>query len=65
MRVFEGFNPSGPPCPLCGTRGDWPTVLLPKPGSEHDGLVEAGQVHHACYIAYCRALGIEVEEGET
>jgi len=49
MRTFAGFNPAGPPCPICKTRADVETVLVPIPGTEHDRIVEARQVHKRCY----------------
>ena len=50
MRVFEHFNAShGSICPVCGTAADRPTVLVPIPGTEDDGICEAKQVHKQCY----------------
>jgi len=48
-RIFASFNPAGPPCPVCGTRADRQTILVPIPGTERDGICEARQVHRACY----------------
>jgi len=31
-RIFQGFNPAGPACPVCGTKADLETVLVPIPG---------------------------------
>ena len=36
-------------CPVCHTAKNVETVLVPKPGTERDGIVEAGQVHKKCY----------------
>lgn len=49
-RVFEGFNAVGPPCPVCGTKANTKTVLVPIPGTEKDDLVECQQVHLECWI---------------
>ncbi len=50
MRVFEGFNnESGALCPVCKTSKNKPTVLIPIPDTERDGLVECQQVHKQCY----------------
>ena len=51
MRVFESFNqsPDGEPCPVCKTKKDCETVLVPVSGTEIDGIVEAKQVHKKCY----------------
>ena len=44
-RVFKGFNTKGKPCPFCKTRADTDTVLVPIPGTEEDGNMQASQVH--------------------
>jgi len=50
MRVFERFNSShGETCPVCKTAKACETVLVPIPGTEHDGIVEAKQVHKRCF----------------
>lgn len=50
MRTFEHFNSSlGAVCPVCKTSKDVETVLVPIPGTEDDGIVEAKQVHKKCY----------------
>ena len=50
MRVFEHFSAShGSICPVCGTAADKPTVLVPIPGTEDDGICEARQVHKRCF----------------
>lgn len=50
MRIFEHFNASqGAPCPVCKTMADDKTVLVPIPGTEEDGIVEARQVHKKCF----------------
>lgn len=50
MRVFEHFNAChGSICPICRTAADRPTVLVPIPGTEDDGICEAKQVHKQCY----------------
>jgi hypothetical protein len=59
-RVFAEFNPSGPPCPVCRSRAQRPTVLLPVPGTERGGIAEARQVHQECY-----ELVVRMTESET
>ena len=50
MRPFKNFNSSnGDTCPVCKTNKNCETVLIPIPGTEKDGLVEAKQVHKKCY----------------
>jgi len=50
MRVFEHFSQSSKvPCPYCLTKADAPTVLVPIPGTEEDGIIEARQVHKRCF----------------
>jgi hypothetical protein len=50
MRTFDGFNDrNGEVCPVCYTAKDCETVLVPMPGTERDGNVEAKQVHKKCY----------------
>ena len=50
MRVFEHFSPAfGALCPVCKTAADKPTVLVPIPGTEEDGICQAKQVHKQCY----------------
>lgn len=50
MRIFDHFNAAfGAKCPVCNTSADWPTVLVPIPGTEDDGMCEARQVHKRCY----------------
>ena len=48
-RVFDGFNPAGPPCPICRTKADTKTILVPIPGTWQDGLQECRQTHTACW----------------
>ncbi len=48
-RIFQGFNPAGPACPVCGTKADLETVLVPIPGTEKEHLVECRQVHVECF----------------
>lgn len=47
--VWPHFNDKGDVCPICKTSKDLPCVLVPKPDTEHDGIVQAGQVHKKCY----------------
>ncbi len=48
MREFEHPNMNGFICPLCKTNNDEPVFLVPIPGTEEDGLVQAKQVHSKC-----------------
>lgn len=50
MRVFEHFSPAfGALCPVCKTAADKPTVLVPIPDTEEDGICQARQVHKQCF----------------
>ena len=50
MRVFDEFNSAhGATCPVCKTSKNAPTVLVPIPDTEDDGIVECSQVHKKCY----------------
>ena len=50
MREFEHFSTvSGAVCPVCKTAADAPTYLIPMPGTEDDGIVEAKQMHVECF----------------
>lgn len=61
MRSFDHPNMVGFLCPICETRADRPVVLVPIPGTECDGIVEAKQVHVDCYRRVCAIQGIECE----
>jgi len=61
MRPFEHPNYQvGFACPICKTSADAPVVLIPKPGTDRDGIAEAVQVHHECY-----ELALRMIERET
>ena len=50
MRVFEHFNQTaGDVCPVCKTNKNVETVLIPIPGTENGGIMEAKQMHKKCY----------------
>jgi hypothetical protein len=51
MRVFEHFNQAGDPCPVCGTKDDKPTVLVPIPGTEKGNIMQAKQTHEECWLS--------------
>ena len=60
MRAFDHFNDShGAVCPICNTARDEKTVLIPVPGTEDDGIVEARQVHKECYDVVANWPGAE------
>jgi len=48
MKIFNHFNSSGTPCPICGTVEDSPPVLIPIHGTKDDNICEALQVHLKC-----------------
>jgi hypothetical protein len=50
MKVFQGFNQAGAACPVCGTKDDKPTVLVPTPGTEVGDRMVAKQVHEDCAV---------------
>lgn len=48
--IWPGFSQdNGKVCPVCRTNRNVPSVLVPKPGTEHDGIMEAGLIHEVCY----------------
>lgn len=50
MKTFPSFNQSNNAiCPVCKTNEDCETVLVPIPGTEKGGIMEARQVHKKCY----------------
>ena len=50
MRVFEHPNTSHDWfCPVCRTSADFPVTLVGIPGTEDDGVMQAEQIHVACY----------------
>jgi hypothetical protein len=48
-RIFDHPNPINFMCPVCKTSADCPVVLVPKLGTEQDGIVECEQVHAQCF----------------
>jgi hypothetical protein len=48
MKIFQGYNPAGPPCPVCKTRFDGETILVPKPKPASVGNRECVQMHTEC-----------------
>ena len=71
MHVFVGFNPAGPPCPICRSRANLPTVLAPipdtfrpdKPGSKI-GICQGEQIHKACYDLWMKMTFYEEADNE-
>jgi hypothetical protein len=50
MNTFKHFNSDkGDICPVCLTKKDCETILVPVHGTEDDGSCEAIQVHKKCY----------------
>lgn len=47
MRYFEQF-PMGSVCPICGTGDEGECFLMPKDGTEEDGICEAIVTHRKC-----------------
>lgn len=48
-RVFERPNTSHDwKCPVCRTANEAQVILVPIPGTEKDGIVEAQQFHLRC-----------------
>jgi hypothetical protein len=49
MKIFDHMNTEGDDvCPICKTKDDKPTVLVPIEGTKDEGIVEAIQVHADC-----------------
>lgn len=61
MREFEHPNMTNFECPVCKTSKDAPVVLIPIPGTESDGNVQAKQVHSECFKLVAR---MQDREGE-
>jgi hypothetical protein len=64
MRVFDHPNFTGGfRCRICKTSADQPVVLVPVPGTERDGIMEARQIHAECYALMQKML--EAEESHN
>lgn len=50
-------------CPVCHTSADRSVVLVGMPWTEHDGIVEAKQVHERCWELILE-MREDVERGE-
>lgn len=50
IRIFDKFNPDGPACPLCYTKDELATILVPIAGTEDGNNVQAMQVHAHCVV---------------
>ena len=48
MKIFDGFNQTGHPCPICVTKDDKPCTLVPISGTEKNNNVMAIAVHIEC-----------------
>jgi len=48
LKYFDHFNTNTIPCPVCQTRTDIKTILIPIDGTKEDGICEAIQVHLDC-----------------
>lgn len=48
MRIFEGFNQTGKPCPLCGLNTNKQCVLVPIDGTERGNIMKAEAIHVDC-----------------
>ena len=64
MRTFESFNPNGYPCPICGSRKDAETVLIPQTNTKRGRICEAAQIHRECYDLWLKMNDMEPEEYE-
>lgn len=67
MKIFKGFNPDGPACPICKTTNDLPCVLVPIYGT-NDGkkrieTYEAKAIHVDCIDLLYYPLALE-KKGE-
>ena len=64
MRTFKSFNPNGEPCPMCKTKKDAETVLIPDFWGR---LVigKATQIHRECYDLWRKMNDLEPEEYES
>ena len=58
-RTFDSF-PSWGECPVCKSSKDTPCVLVPIPGTEDGGNVEAKPVHLKCAELF-NEMNAEVE----
>jgi len=48
MKSVKHFNSIGDPCPVCKTKENKETTLIPIAGTQKDHNVEAMQVHVDC-----------------
>lgn len=48
MKIFNGFNETGDPCPICKTHDNKPCILVPIDGTEKDNNIKAEAVHFDC-----------------
>lgn len=48
MRVFKGFNQSGPECPVCNTKEDKECVLVGIAGTQEGRNIQAIPIHLDC-----------------
>lgn len=62
MKQFAHPNTStGWKCPICKSDKDSPVVLVGIPGTEDGNVMEAEQIHGACYQLFCDMHDIECE----
>ena len=64
IRIFNKPNLSNDwKCPVCKTNKENKVVLVPIPGTEDDGIVEAQQIHLDC-MAMVAQIYVAVMRGQ-
>ena len=64
-RTFPHPNLShGWVCPVCRTSADSPVMLIPIPGTEEGGIVQAEQVHAECVEVVQRMMSRVASRGD-
>ena len=56
-RIFEKPNVSNDwKCVICRQNTEKPVILVPVPGTEDGGIVEAQQIHQTCAMIVAKAV---------
>jgi hypothetical protein len=63
MITFDHPNYTGGfECPICKTGANAPVTLIPIPGTEREGIMEAIQVHVECWELAKRMAALESDQ---
>jgi len=64
MKVFKGFNEWGPACPICNTKKDCETVLVPIHGTQQGNKERVQQVHKDCVVLILKMHNYDIPDFE-